>query len=515
MNGSEALIHTLLKSGVDTCFANPGTSEMHFVAALDRIDGIRCVLALFEGVATGAADGYYRMSEKPACTLLHLGPGLANGLANLHNAKKARSGIVNIVGEHATYHVALDAPLTSDIEGVARPMSDWVRTSRSTADVASDGAAAVAAAKTGAGSVATLILPADVSWQQGGAVAEPVRPAMRATPDAGQVVAAARALSRGERSLLLLGGGALHGEALRRAGRIAARTGCRLMSENLNARMERGAGKVLVDRLPYVVDAAIKALSGFEHIVAVGAKPPIAFFAYPDKPSVLSAAGCEVIALAKADDDIGSALASLEAELDAANATPNVASPAAVGPSPTGPNTPAGIAQVLAALMPEDAVVVDESITTGRLFGPALSFARPHDCLNSMGGSIGFGLPLALGASLAAPARRVIALEGDGSAMYTPQALWTMAREGLPVIVLVFANRSYEILKNEFAAVRAGARGVQATSMLSIDRPTMSWAGLAKSLGVDSGVATDLSGLALQFQRGLDSNGPYLIEVMM
>src|SRR5690606_13649936 len=142
MNGAESLVRTLIASDVNVCFTNPGTSEMHSVAALDRVEGIRCVLALFEGVVTGAADAYYRIAEKPASTLLHLGPGLGNGIANLHNAKKARSGIVNIVGEHAGYHIKHDAPLTADIEGIARPVSHWVKTSPDARSVAADAAAA-------------------------------------------------------------------------------------------------------------------------------------------------------------------------------------------------------------------------------------------------------------------------------------------------------------------------------------------------------------------------------------
>ena len=297
MNGAESLVRTLVASGVDLCFTNPGTSEMHFVAALDKVDGMRCVLGLFEGVVTGAADGYYRLSARPAATLLHLGPGLGNGLANLHNAKKAHSGIVNIVGEHASYHIKHDAPLTADIEGVARPMSDWVKTSISSQAVAADGALAIEAARTAPGRIATLIRPADTAWSEAHGQAVARAPAPRATAPAEVVRDAARAL-RKPCAALLLGGIGVHGKALEWAGRIAAATGCKLLGEYNSPRVERGAGRVMVQRVPYVVDQAVALLGEFRHIVLAGAKPPVSFFAYPGKPSLLAPAGCEFTPLA-------------------------------------------------------------------------------------------------------------------------------------------------------------------------------------------------------------------------
>src|SRR5688500_8712430 len=429
MNGAESLVATLAANGVDVCFANPGTSEMHFVAALDRIEGMRCVLGLFEGVVTGAADGYYRMTGTPASTLLHLGPGLGNGLANLHNAKKAHSGIVNIVGEHASYHIAHDAPLTSDIEGVARPMSDWVKTSRSSREVARDGAAAVQAAREPPGRVATLILPADTAWGEANGVARVQEPAAPARVVNEAIVAAATALSAGAGATLMLGGGALRGKPLELAGRISAKTGCRLMSEFNNARMESGAGRARVPRLPYAVDAALAALKDTRELVLTGAKTPVAFFAYPGKPSVLTPPGCRVTKLAEAGDDIEHALQALADELDAARTPLPVAAPVTRDSLPAGAVTAEGIAAVIAALSPENAVVVDESVSTGRSFAAPMMDAAPHDWLSIMGGSIGWGLPVAVGAAIGAPARKVLVLEGDGSAMYTLQALWTMARE--------------------------------------------------------------------------------------
>jgi acetolactate synthase-1/2/3 large subunit len=519
MNGAESLVHTLLDAGVDVCFTNPGTSEMHFVSALDRISGMRCVLGLFEGVVTGAADGYWRIAERPASTLLHLGPGLGNGLANLHNAKKARSGIVNVVGEHATYHVPLNAPLTSDIEGVARPMSHWVHTSRHASDIAADGRAAVEQAVAPPGRIATLVLPADTAWGEVGAGAPTPRgrvhaPARRPV-DAARIEAAALALT-GPDTLLLLGGHALRESPMARAGRVAARTGCAVMSEFAAARVQRGAGRVSALRVPYVVEAAQAALTRFRRIVLVGATPPVAFFAYPDKPSFLAPAGCEFITLAEVDEDLDGALAALAERLGASALAPaGVAQSQRIARAalPAGKVTSEGVAAILSSLLPENAIVVDESVTFGRAFSAATAGAPPHDWLTGTGGSIGFAMPVAVGAAIAAPDRRVVVLEGDGSGMYTLQALWTMAREGLNATVVVFANRSYQILKGEFLGVGAGEPGPRASQMLSLDHPALDWMSLARGMGVPASRAEDLGAFAEQFGRSLATPGPALIEL--
>jgi acetolactate synthase I/II/III large subunit len=515
MNGAESLVRTLVAGGVNVCFANPGTSEMHFVAALDRLDGMRCVLGLFEGVVTGAADGYYRMARHPASTLLHLGPGLANGLANLHNAKKAGSGVVNIVGEHATHHIRHDAPLTADIEGIARPMSHWVRTSASSRTVAQDGAAAIEAARRAPGQIATLILPADAAWNEADdvAVTAPARLPARVSRDS--VVEAARALAQGPQALLLLGGDGVMEGSLAWAGRIAAKTGCRLLAAGFNARVQRGAGRVQIDRVPYVVDRALETLKGVRHIVLAGAKFPVSFFAYPDKPSLLAPEGCARTLLAAPEHDIEHALESLAAELGATAAPPLYVADSIRPALPAGRVTPEGLGAVLGALMPENAIVVDESVSFGRGLFPLTAGAPPHDWLNNMGGSIGYGLPVAIGAAIACPDRKVIALEGDGSGMYTLQALWTMAREGLDVTTVILANRSYAILKGEFANVGAGTPRQKATDMMSLDRPNLDWVALARGHGVEAGRANDLEELAREFRRAMAVRGPYVIELVM
>lgn len=515
MNGAESLVRTLIAGGVDVCFTNPGTSEMHFVAALDKVPGMRCVLGLFEGVVTGAADGYYRMLGKPASTLLHLAPGLANGLANLHNAKKADSGIVNIVGEHATYHIKYDAPLTADIEGTAAPMSHWVKTSPTSQTIAADGALAIAAARQTPGQIATLILPADTAWGPADAVAETAPAAAPARVSDAAVKAAAALLRSGQPATLLMGGAALRQPCLELAGRIAAKTGCGILTEGANTRLERGAGRVQVNRIPYVVEQALAVMKKAGNLVLVGAREPVAFFAYPDKPSLLMDPGASSTKLAGVEDDMAAALAALAGELDCLDMAPaGVATPHRPV-LPNGEITPAAIAATLGAMLPEGAIVVDESVTTGREFFPATAGAPPHDWINNRGGSIGYGMPVAIGAAIACPDRKVVALVGDGSAMYTVQSLWTMARENLDITVLIFANGTYNILRGELTNVGVQNPGPRAVDMLSIDRPNLNWVAMAKGMGVEASRANNAEELAKAMDAGLHSEGPYLIEVAL
>ncbi len=512
MNGAESLVHTLLKSGVDTCFANPGTSEMHYVAALDRVPGMRCVLGLFEGVVTGAADGYARMAGKPAATLLHCGPGLANGLANLHNARRANTPIVNIPGDQATYHRPLDAPLTADTEGWARGVSAWVRTATSSRTVGADAAAAVAAARTSPGQIATLILPSDTSWDEGGEVAEalPVPPAAASAPS--QIDEPARVLRQGGAGvLLLLSGTGLSERGLAYAHRIAVHTGCRVMAGGSNAKTARGQGRLSVDRVPYVVDAAVKALSGTRHLILAGAKKPVTFFAYPGKVQTSVPPDAELHVLARPEQDIVDALGRL-AEAIGAPKTPGPDN--GVRPEPgRGAITPESVAATLGALMPEGAVIADESVTFGRGFFPLTKAAPPHDWLNVTGGAIGGGPPLATGAAIGAPGRRVINLQADGSAMYTVQSLWTQARERLDVTTILLSNRKYAILLGELANVGANP-GRTALDMLDLGNPDINWVQLANSMGVEGARADNAETLADLLGHSLRRNGPFLIELL-
>ncbi len=511
MNGAESLARTLLGAGIDVCFTNPGTSEMHFVAALDRVEGMRCVLGLFEGVVTGAADGYARMADKPAATLLHLGPGLANGLANLHNARRARSPVVNVVGDHATYHRRHDAPLTSDIEGFARPVSNWICTASDPRWVARDAAAAINAARRAPGSIATLILPADVAWGASGGPVTVPDPTPAPPPAGAAVDAAAIALRSGAPAAILMTGRALRARGLEAAGRIAAATGARLMCQTSNARLERGAGRVAVERLHYPVDQAVAQLADLRHIVLVGAKDPVAFFAYPGKPSRLAPPECAIHCLATPHEDGILALEALAEALGATAAAPPLQTldrPAL----PTGALDPEAVGAALGALLPENAIVVDESITSGLPVKTLTAGAPPHDWLQVTGGSIGIGMPLATGAAVACPDRKVVCLEGDGSGMYTLQALWTQAREGLDVTTVVFANRAYAILKHELFNVGAENPGPKAFDMLEIGRPDLDWVAMARGMGVEGGRAETAEAFADLLARGLAAPGPFLIE---
>ena len=515
MNGAESLVRTLLASEVDVCFANPGTSEMHFVAALDRVEGMRCVLGLFEGVVTGAADGYARMAGKPASTLLHLGPGLGNGLANLHNARKAHTPVVNVVGDHAVRHLEHDAPLTADIEGIARAVSGWVKTSPNAKTVAADGAAAVAEARRPPGQVATLILPADTAWNESegptGRIAPPPMP--KAGEDA--VRGAAEALRSGEPAILLLGGRTLLEPGLTLAGKIAAATGARAMAEMSNARLQRGAGRVTVERVPYAVDRALAAFAGTRHLVLAGAKAPVAFFAYPDKPSRLWPEDCVVHTLATEAEDGVDALERLVDALGAGAADP---APQALDlPDPPRSQTldVDNVSRIIGAMLPEDAVVVDEAISVGRGLQPYTRGAPPHDWLAICGGAIGIGIPLATGAAVACPDRKVIGLQADGSAMYTVQGLWTQAREGLDVTTLMFANRAYASLRHELHGVGARNPGRKALDMLDLGRPALDWVSIAKGMGVDAARATTADELVRAAGAALDTPGPSLVEIVM
>ncbi len=515
MNGAESLVRTLVAGGVDVCFSNPGTSEMHFVAALDRVEGMRCVLGLFEGVVTGAADGYFRMKGQPASTLLHLGPGLANGLANLHNAKKARSGILNIVGQHATYHIGYNASLTSDIEGLAGPMSDWVRTSPDAKSVTTDGAAAITAAKGCPPQIATLILPADTAWNEGDCIAHVPQINQHTTYAPQAIDPAARILRRdGSHTLLLLTGGALTGQALKFAQQIAGKTGCAVKSSTVYPRIARGRGRFFIDRIPYAVDQALSALKNFRHIVMVEADDPVAFFGYPNKPSMLKPEGCEVHRITAWG---GNSVAALEALARALNATQHDVQPQKLPEliKPTGSLTPSSIGQAIACAIPEDAIVVDESITAGFGFFPPTAAAAPHDWLLNTGGSIGFSTPVATGAAVACPDRKVICMVGDGSAMYTVQSLWTQAREGLDVVTIVFANRNYQILLGEFASVGAGKPGKRALDMLTLNRPTLDFVALAKGMGVPGRAVTTVDDFNNALEGAMREPGPRLIEVLM
>lgn len=514
-NGAQALMQTLADAGIEVCFSNPGTSEMHFVAALDDEPRMRAVLALFEGVATGAADGYARMADKPAAVLLHLGCGLGNGLANLHNARKGKVPIVNIVGDHATYHMPLDAQLQSDIETVARNVSPgFVRTSMRTEDLCRDAVAAIQAARGLPGQVATLILPADVSWGEGGRPEPPPAPPRPEAADDETVAAVAEIIRGGGKTALLLGGRALREPALLAAARMAAHSGVKVLAEVFPTRLERGAGRPSVERLAYLAELATLQLSGLDQLVLVDAKPPVSFFAYPGKASELVPEDCQVVKLSDPSQDAAASLEKLAAALEADQAEP-VLQTATRPERPRGKLSAEKVCKAVGHLMPERTILIDEAITSGLMLPVMTAGAPAHDLITLTGGAIGQGLPNAIGAAIACPDRPVIALIGDGTAMYTVQSLWTMARENLDVTAIIFNNRAYSVLNVELERVGADRVGDKARSQLDLRGPDLDFTRLAQGMGVHAVRAETAEDFCQALEYALAHKGPHLIDAVV
>ena len=512
VKGAQAILETLHRGGVDTIFANPGTSEMALVRALDETPSVRAVLGLFEGVVTGAADGYFRMSGRPAATLLHTGPGLANGLANLHNARRARSAIVNIVGDHARDHLALDAPLTTDIEAVAEPFSVWVRRIEEPGDAGGDAADALMVAQERRGP-ATLIVPADIAWTEGAGPVEPPLIAARAVPDAAAIENAAKVLrAAGSRAMLLLGGSALDSQGIAAAARIAAATGARLASETFNTRSARGAGRPFVQRVPYFGEAAEAFLAGVTQLLLVESRAPVNFFGYPGRRGQPLPVDAAISTLATHSEDGSAALVALADWLAPGSVAPL---PSFTLPErPQGPINAVSFAAALARRLPENAIYCDEAITAGLALPAVMAAAAPHDELDLMGGAIGDALPLATGAALASRERKVICASGDGSALYTIQALWTQARENLDVTTIICANRVYAILAYEHLQIEGCPPGPRALPVLSLARPAIGFTELARGFGVEAVSVASAEALDDALDAAGHRRGPFLIEAV-
>jgi acetolactate synthase-1/2/3 large subunit len=514
MNGAESLINALAERGVDACFANPGTSEMQLVAALDKQPGIRAVLCLFEGVVTGAADGYGRMADKPALNLLHLGPGFANGMANLHNAQRAGSPVLNMVGDHATDHLQHDAPLTSDIKGMATPVSRSFRVSDNATGLAQTGLDALADSLKHNGSISTFVVPADHAWTD-------IEESLSELPDTPLTTVSdttiseiAAKLQSASNSCLFLGGRTLREDALHEAGRIAAATGCRLVTETFFARQARGVGRVPTERLAYFGESATEQLAGIDLLVLAGTKAPVSFFAYPDKPSVLTPESATQCTLVDRDSDALDALKRLADYLNAP-ATPEVVTDHTDYPLGDSAIDANELGKVIANRLPEQAIVCDEGATNGLGAFLLTANAAPHDWLTLTGGAIGQGLPLAVGAAIACPDQKIIALEADGSGMYTVQALWTMVREQLDVTVVLLNNRSYAILNIELSRVGVEQPGPTALSLLDLSNPDLEWADIAKGMGMQALKVETVAALDQAFAAAMEQKGPCLIEVML
>ena len=514
MNGAESLLETLINNGVEVCFSNPGTSEMHMVAAIGKTQGMRSILSLFEGVCSGAADGYGRMAGNPACTLLHLGPGLSNASANLHNAKKANTPVLNLIGDHAVYHKKYDAPLTSDIISLAQGVSDWVHTTDTAENLPKDAAEAVAIANQGAGKISTLIVPADCAWNDSVDPA-PLKPAVPlVTVGVEAVDQAAELLQNGKTTMILLGNMGLSEEALSLADKIGQASGARIFTDTFFTRMPRGEGRCQVERLQYFAEMGVEQIKDIEQLIMVGTKAPVAFFAYPGKPSEFYAPGSELHTLANVDEDAVDALSRLVTAIGAESENPRYTKLVKAGPGKDG-LSPGTIGMTFAEYLPVDAIVVDEGATAGGACYPCSANAEPHDWLTLTGGSIGYGLPTAIGAAVACPDRKVVCNHGDGGAMYTIQSLWTMARENLDICVLIFANRKYQILQIELARVGAQTMNKKTLDMLDISNPDIDFVKLSEGMGVPATRATTIDEFNEQYITAMNTHGPRLIEIVL
>ena len=509
--GAEILIETALELGLDTCFANPGTTELPLVRALDARPGMRSVLGLHENVCTGAADGYARMAGKPASTLLHLGPGLANGLANLHNARRAFSPVVNLVGEHASWHVSADPPLASDIESLARPVSGWFRRAEAADGIPRDLRDAWASATSGRGSVSTLVLPHD---HQLAATHRPVRG--RAAPLAlpavdDQRINQASALLRGaRRPAVLLGGMGLHGAGLRAAGRL----GATLICEVGFARLETGLGLPPLVRLPYFPDQAKALLDQFDGVVVCGTKLPVSFFGYADMPDrYLEQRSDDTLHLAGPGED---AVGALEALADLMGRPASAATAEAhEAVDPSAPLDPTVLGAVVAPLIPEGAICVVTAVSSGQAIAERTVSARPHTQLALTGGAIGEGSALALGAAVACPDRKVIAIDADGSAAYLVQALYSQARESTDITTIICSNRRYRILDIELQRAGVNDPGEHARSLGDLGSPPIDWVAVARGFGVPGERARTAGELEAALRKGLATPGPLLIEAVL
>ncbi|MGI1680043.1 MAG: acetolactate synthase large subunit [Cellvibrionaceae bacterium] len=514
MNGAENIIQTLVKAGVDTCFTNPGTSEMHFVRAIGNEPKMRSILGLFEGVCSGAADGYARMAGKPAATLLHLGPGLANATANIHNARRAHSPMVNLIGDHATYHLEYDAPLASDVNGLAKSFSDWTKSTATADELASDGALAVQQSMKGAGKIASLIVPANCAWNETSSQADPLPliPTPKVSSD--RIDKIAKILKEKSNVIIVVGGPANDNSSITALDKISQATGATVLYETFNGRITRGAGHVKFDRVAYFVEMAQAQFKDCQHVITIGAKSPVAFFAYPDRPSTPLPEDCPSDILATVDEDVIAAAEDLSIAVGANKLAPRIQE--IVRPDlMTGELNIKSIGFSLGNLLPENTIIVDEAATSGAPASGLTEGIPSHDWLQLTGGSIGFGLPVATGAAVACPDRKVICLHGDGGAMYTIQSLWTQARENLNIVNIIFANRKYQILQVELMRVGADSPTQKTLDMLDISNPDLNFQQIAQGMGVNATRATTAEEFNIQLQRALKAEGPQLIEAII
>jgi acetolactate synthase-1/2/3 large subunit len=515
MNGAEIFVRTAVEAGIEVCFANAGTTEIPILSAFDSVPGIRTFLGLFEGVCTGAADGCGRMLDRPAMALLHHGPGLANGIANLHNARRAGTPLLNIIGDHALWHRPSDPPLTMDIEALSGTVSRWQRTCKSVETLSRDVADAVTAARYG--QIASLILPHDILLAELG-VADIRTPQFRYDAvNATSIAGIAQALRSSDKTAFFLGGRTLRREGLQIISRIRAATGCALFAPTFPGYMERGAGLPAVERIPYFPEDAKTMLSQYQVVVLAGTGEPVTFFGYQGIDSKILDRKQRKLTISTDREDVIEALACLAEDLGAP-VNPDITN---IGAKPQRPEIPEGqltaekACMVLAALQPENAIIVDEGITSALTYNALTAGVPPHSVMGVTGGAIGYGMPCATGAAIACPDRPVINIQADGSALYTVQALWTQAREALNVTTLICSNRSYNILKVELSRAGTTTPGPKARSLIDFDNPAIGWTRIASGFGVPGATVGTAEGLARELSRALAEPGPHLIEMIL
>ena len=512
LTGADALVQTLADLGVDSCFANPGTSEMQLIAALDKESRIRSVLCLFEGVATGAADGYARISGKPAMTLLHLGPGYLNGGANIHNAFRAKSPMINVVGDHAVSHQRYDAPLASDIIGLAASSSRWIKSVDKVEQAGNLATEAWEACHGPEPGPVSLVLPADSAWKEGGRKGAMVRAPELRRPSHEKIETAVQAIKTAKSPMILMNGSALSETGLKHAAKLNT-NGIRIMIDTFAPKIARGVGRFMPDRMHYFAEGAMQDLKDCDLMILAGTKAPVAFFAYPDRPSLLVPEGCKVVSLGGFDTDSEKILFELVKAFGIENSAPlaNRVCP----DKPAGKLSGTTIGTSIARYLPSNAIVSDDGVSNSIGCYFATVNAEPHDWLMLTGGAIGQGMPVALGAALAAPDRKVLCLSGDGAGMYTCQSLWSMARENVDVTTIVFVNHSYRILNIEQSRTGAKDPGHVAKSMLDLSNPEIDWVRLAQSMGVPGTLCTTAEEFDSALERAFSKEGPSLIAALL
>jgi len=516
MNGAEIILKTARDAGVEICFANAGTTELTLVAAFDTVSGIRPVLGLFEGVCTGAADGFGRMKQKPAMTLLHLGPGFANGIANLHNARRARTPVFNIIGQHASWHLTADPPLNMDIACLVKTVSGWQRSSRSVNALAQDTADALAASLYG--QISTIIVSADYQWSEYEGKSVKMPHFEFDSFDQKKIEAAAKLIKKSTKPALVLGGRTLRKPGLTTAAKIKAATGCDLLMVTFPAYFDSGEGSPLLKRIPYFPEQASALLGEYDSFILVGAEEPVALFGYKGGKSHYLANSQKWIRIDTEKQDAAAVLQALAEELGASSSKDNISSLLAkyeLPPPPTGKLTAQKMCAAIAALQPENCIIVDEGVTSSASYYSIAPTLKPYSHLTLTGGAIGQGMPCALGAALACPDRKVINIEADGSAMYTLQALWSQAHEKTNVITLICSNRKYFTI--EYECLRAGysSLGKEAKALMSLDNPPLDWVKLSRGMNVPAVSVSTAEELVKELKAALNQSGPHLIEVVL